>query len=255
MSASLLGNNIIKLDAIDSTNDYARELLLNNANIADGTVVLANFQTKGKGRRTKTWISERGLNLTMSVILYPVNLKVEDQFLMTKVVSLGILDYLNSIFDANLSDQLKIKWPNDIYVGNNKICGILIENNVRFNKITSCIIGIGLNVNQVIFPDHISNPTSIKNELKRSLDLDIVRIDLCSHIESRYGRLHSMSHGPLNKQYEESLYGRYQMKKYQINDNSMTAKLIGVNNIGELLLENLNGSSITCNHDELRYLY
>ena len=83
MSTPLLGNTIIKLGAIDSTNDYARKLLLNNANITDGTVVLADFQKKGKGQRTKTWTSERGLNLIISVILYPVNLKVQDQFFMT----------------------------------------------------------------------------------------------------------------------------------------------------------------------------
>lgn len=245
---------MIKLDAIDSTNDYARELLINSANIADGTVVLADFQAKGKGQRSKTWSSERGLNLTMSVILYPVNLKVEDQFLMTKVTSLGVMDYLKSIFDANLSDQLRIKWPNDIYVGDNKICGILIENNVRADKITSCIIGIGLNVNQEVFPDNIANPTSIKNELKRSFDLDKLRVDLCSCVESRYAQLHGISHKLLNQHYNESMYGLNQLKKYRIKDESIAAKLKGVSKFGELVLENVDGSSIICNHDELQYL-
>lgn len=254
MGTPLFGNTIIKLDAIDSTNDYARKLLLDDANIADGTVVLADFQSRGKGQRSKTWISEGGLNLTMSIILYPVNLKVEDQFLMTKVTSLGVLDCLGSIFDANLSDQLRIKWPNDIYVGDNKICGILIENNVRADKITSCIIGIGLNVNQESFPESIDNATSIKSELNHSFDLDKLRVDLSFCLESRYKQLYGMSPELLNKDYEESLYGRNRVKKYQIKEERIDAKLIGVSNFGELLLENTHGNSIVCNHEEIEYL-
>jgi len=254
MSTPLLGNTIIKLGAIDSTNDYARKLLLNNANITDGTVVLADFQENGKGQRTKTWTSERGLNLIISVILYPVNLKVQDQFLMTKVVSLGVQDYLKSIFDANLSDKLSIKWPNDIYVGDNKICGILIENNVRADKVTSCIIGIGLNVNQEDFPGNIPNPTSIKREVKKSFKLERLRHDLCSCIENRYMLLNGVGHHRLNQHYEDSLYGRNQIRKYQIKGESIDAKLIGVRNFGELVLENSAGNTIVCNHDDVRYL-
>ena len=254
MSTPLLGNTIIKLDAIDSTNDYARELLLNDANITEGTTVIADFQEKGKGQRGRNWSSEKGLNLTMSVILYPVNLKLQDLFVMTKVTSLGVLDYLKSLLDANLSDQLRIKWPNDIYVANNKICGILIENNVRGDLITSCIIGIGLNVNQVDFPDDIVNPTSIKRELERSFDLDSLRVELCASLEHRYSQLHGMDHGQLGIQYEDCLYGRNEMKSYQIKGQAVSAKLVGVSSFGELMLESADGGQIICNHEEIQYL-
>ena len=254
MSTSLLGSTIIKLDAIDSTNDYARNLLLKDANIADGTVVITDFQERGKGRRTKTWISEKGLNLTMSVILYPVSLKVIDQFLMTKVVSLGMMDYLNSISDDTLSDRLRIKWPNDIYVGGNKICGILIENIVRINKIKVCIVGIGLNVNQEIFPSEIINPTSIKSELKRSFDLDQVREDLCSYLEVRYKQLSGLDFELLNQDYEDGLLGRGEMKNYQIKGKRVEAKLVGVSNFGELVLESQDGPRIVCDFDQLQYV-
>jgi len=155
---------------------------------------------------------------------------------------------------ANLDFDVKLKWPNDIYVGGNKICGILIENIVRINKIKVCIVGIGLNVNQEIFPSEIINPTSIKSELKRSFDLDQVREDLCSYLEVRYKQLSGLDFELLNQDYEDGLLGRGEMKNYQIKGKRVEAKLVGVSNFGELVLESQDGPRIVCDFDQLQYV-
>ena len=138
--------NIIKLDAIDSTNNYLKKIILNEG-INDYTVVTAKFQTQGKGQLGTEWESEHSKNLICSVYKKNINIKVQDQFVISALVSLALIKTLRKV---NLSN-MHIKWPNDIMSDNKKICGILIENIVKQNYIKDTVIGIGLNVNQTIF--------------------------------------------------------------------------------------------------------
>ena len=132
--------NIIKKNQISSTNTVAIELL-KKEELPEGTIIWADEQTKGRGQRGNSWESEPGTNLTISIILFPHFLKAEDQFLLSKVTSLAITDYL-----ANRFNQVTIKWPNDIYVANDKIAGILIENSIIGSSFEYAVIGIGLNI-------------------------------------------------------------------------------------------------------------
>ena len=138
-----IGNNIISLEEVDSTNRYLKDYLLKDNNTIEGLVVVATNQHSGRGQKGNTWQSEQGKNLTFSIFIKP-NIQVQAQFLISKAISLGIVDFLN---DVGLS-ELKIKWPNDIFCKDKKIARILIENTLKGNNVSNSIIGIGLNVNQ-----------------------------------------------------------------------------------------------------------
>ena len=158
-------HDIIWLNTAISTNETARNVLEELDNLS---VLSALEQTGGKGQRGNTWHSEPGMNLTFSIILKgeSVSIDARNQFCISMVSALAVRKLLHSF-----GISADIKWPNDIYVGNEKICGILIENSLRGAKIQSSIIGLGLNVNQTVFDRDLPNPTSIKSHIGTDLDI------------------------------------------------------------------------------------
>jgi len=248
MSALFINNNVIKLDAIASTNEYAQKLLINHDKIAEGTVIWAADQQLGRGQRGNSWESQPGKNLTFSVILYPKFLKVEEQIMISKSVSLGICDFVNSLLPANMTEKeyVKIKWPNDIYVSDKKICGILIENSINSNQIASSIVGIGLNINQVQFSTELPNPTSLKLETGNDHNLEQCLSDLCSHIENRYLKTRLGNTEEINSHYLENLYKFGEWYNYIIGNKQVTAKINGVSKSGKLVLEKEGGGEHEC---------
>lgn len=140
-----IGNKIIQLDCVDSTNNFAANLL-REGKIEHGTVILADEQTAGRGQRGSSWQSEGGSNLIFTLFAEYDNLSAMDQAAVTHWVALSVIDLL-----ANKGIQAAIKWPNDILVGDQKICGVLIENQVTGGQLRNSIIGVGLNVNQQEF--------------------------------------------------------------------------------------------------------
>ena len=165
---------LIKLDAINSTNEYLKDNIQKNH--SKETQVAYTFnQTKGKGQRGKVWTSEPDKNIALSVIFYPKNINVKDQFVLSMQFSLFILNTLKSLDIPNL----KIKWPNDIMSGNSKICGILNETKVKGSFIESFIIGFGININQVNFYD-LPNASSLK--LIKNIDYQLHHRDYIQHL-------------------------------------------------------------------------
>ncbi len=150
-------NNIIEFDEISSTNNYANDLVLQKI-VPDFTIIKTNFQTKGRGQIGNSWISNKGDNLLFSIILHPTHLQASNQFILSQCVALALRDTI-----ANFCKNVCVKWPNDIYVNDKKIAGILIENKLLGKQIESSIIGIGLNVNQTNFVG-APNPTSLALE-------------------------------------------------------------------------------------------
>ena len=164
--------DILWLDKAESSNDEARKAIDNLDNLS---VIAARCQTKGRGQRTNTWLSNPNENLTFSIVLKDLKILPSEQIAISQITALSVVDYL-----ARHGISSKIKLPNDIYVGTKKICGILIEHSIRSNKIMWSIIGIGINVNQTVFPSSLPNPTSILLERDQTklvqdtnLDLDI----------------------------------------------------------------------------------
>ena len=192
--------NIIKLDAIDSTNNYLKKIILNEG-ITDYTIVTAKFQTEGKGQLGTKWESEHSKNLICSVYKKNINIKVQDQFVISALVSLALIKTLKKV---NLSN-IHIKWPNDIMSDNKKICGILIENIVKENYIKDAVIGIGLNVNQTIF-NNLPNATSIKNLIGASCSKDEILKDLVKNLEYYFNKLDKSSINSIFEKYEDALF-------------------------------------------------
>lgn len=168
---------IIRIDSTDSTNSWLRRH-------ADGftasVLVYALTQTAGRGQRGNSWESEPGMNLTASALLFPVGVLPRDQFCISEAVALAVVDTLES-----LGVEAKVKWPNDIYAGDRKICGILIENAVTPSTIVSTIAGIGINLNQEIWLSDAPNPVSVKQITGESHDIAEVSAILAGNLEKR----------------------------------------------------------------------
>ena len=150
---------LVTLAQVDSTNSYARNLRDNECADHAATVINTENQTGGRGQRGNSWESEPGKNLTFSLMVHPRWMSAARQFELSMLVSLGIINALrNHVEDAA---KLRIKWPNDIYYGDRKLCGILIENSIAHNCIERAIIGVGVNVNQKVFTSDAPNPVSL----------------------------------------------------------------------------------------------
>lgn len=227
-----IGKNIIRLDTINSTNSFSRELLKLDNNIPNGTVVVTKEQTSGKGYGKNTWESEAGKNLTFSLILYPDFIPPDEQFNISRAVSLGIYDYLKTMLN-----DVKIKWPNDIYVQDRKIAGILIENSISGNSIASSIIGVGLNVNQVLFKSDAPNPTSMKLRAAKDFDLHSTLKILLTFIENRFLQLETDRGYDINKEYFAALYRKGKFHYYEAEGEKFKAKIIDIEPCGSLVLE------------------
>ena len=171
---------LIVLDETDSTNRYISQLCNElQESVAELTTVTAEFQTAGKGQRGNTWEAERGKNLLFSFVLYPTFLEARRQFILSQIVSLSIKEELD-----RWSDEITIKWPNDIYWRDKKICGILIENDLSGHFIGRSISGIGININQNEFHSDAPNPVSLKQITGQEHD----RYEILSHMLKRVQR-------------------------------------------------------------------
>ena len=221
--------NIIKLDAIDSTNSYLKKIILEK-DISDYTIVTANFQTEGKGQLGYMWESEDSKNLLCSIYKKDLGIKVEDQFVLSMLVSLSIIRTLEKL---NLP-KLYIKWPNDIMSDNKKICGILVENMVKQNSIKESVIGIGLNVNQDTFKN-LPNATSIKKIKGVAFNIDELLNDLANNIKKQFIDFNQSKIDLIFRQYEDVLYRMNIPSTFKNSEGDVfTGFIKGVNNLGRL---------------------
>lgn len=251
MKTIFIGQYCIKLERTDSTNSYLTQLS-SKKKLHEGTVVIAQRQERGRGQRGAIWESEGGKNLTLSILLYPV-LRPDEQFILNKVVSLGVLDFIrlsvSPLLRFSLSgkkDRARIKWPNDIYIGSKKIAGILIENSVSGNKLQQSVIGLGINVNQEIFSAKLPNPTSLKLITAKDFDLEYCLEELCSCIESRYMLFKANLFEKINEDYLLNLYRFRQWANYKYKGERLKAKITGVTKTGKLVLQKENGKILEC---------
>ncbi len=232
---SLIGKTVLWYDEIDSTNNIATKLLSEGCD--EGVVVTTDFQTKGRGQQTKSWESEPKKNLMFTVVFKPTFLNIEDQFLLSKAVSLGVVDFL-----ALHGLAAQIKWPNDIYIGDKKITGILIEHNIMGSAISDSIAGIGININQNTFLSNAPNPTSVIIESGKELELEQALKEVLSCIEKRYTLLSKGDIASIENDYFNKLYRLNKFYPYEKNGVIFNAKIVGIKNTGELVLEDECGT-------------
>ena len=240
---------IIRLPETKSTNSYAIEVLAKDRP-KEGCVIITDHQTAGKGTDTNTWESERGKNLTFSIILYP-ELAADQQFILNKAISLGIYDFLISILPDH---KVSIKWPNDLYIEDKKVCGILIQNSVMGNKFEYMVVGIGLNVNQEHFTSKAPNPVSLKITTGVEYNLNEILQQLLHSVFYRYNRIKTGTTEKIENDYQQALYRLEEWHEYMVNGIRVNSKITATNAYGQLILEKENGESIVCDLKEVKFI-
>ncbi|MFD1141256.1 biotin--[acetyl-CoA-carboxylase] ligase [Larkinella insperata] len=227
-----IGQKIKYLPTCQSTNDIAASLITNEAAL-DGTVVVTDHQTAGRGQRGNQWEAQPGQNLTFSVILQPSFLQANEQFWLNIAVSLGISDWLATY----LNDRLKVKWPNDLYVEQRKIGGILIENTLYGYSIAWSVVGIGLNINQTRF--QTATATSLINETPNECDfvLPDVLPSLLESLEKRYLALRAGQRDVLKTNYLQRLFRYQEESEFIADEERFRGMIVGVEESGRLAIQ------------------
>lgn len=246
-----MGKVLIELPQLSSTNQYALDLIA-KSKPSEGTVILTDDQRAGRGQIGSSWESEPGCNITMSVIFFPGFLLPNQQFNLTKAFSLAVRDMLAPY----LSSPPVIKWPNDIYVGAEKITGILLQNAIGRGVIQSCVAGFGINVNQTHFSSELPNPTSLKLQTGQTYHLPSLIEQFCKHLEFRYLQIKRGDWSTLHQEYLDHLYGRGENRTFQQPDGvRFQGQICGVDPIGQLLIERKNGKTLAFSLKEIQFVH
>jgi len=250
MKTICFGTIIRQFDAINSTNEFAEKLLLNEKP-CEGSVILAGYQKEGHGTGGNTWYSEAGKNLLASIILYPEFLPPASQFELNKVISLAVL-YCVKGFLPNA--RVTIKWPNDIYVGYRKIAGILIKNSITGTKTENTIVGIGLNVNQNSFPSSLNNPISLSQVSGQTFDVLLVLQQLMEFLEILYQKLKLGEFGFISDQYLQNLLNMNRKSWYHKDNLAFEGIIKGVSQFGRLIME-VDNELVEYDFKEITFLF
>jgi len=231
----IIGSNILIFQNLPSTNSHALDLL-KNSKLPEGTILCTNYQSAGKGYSGNKWESEDGKNLLISIILYPSFIKPEDQFLISMIVSLGVCDFL-----MRFIPDCSIKWPNDIWVNNDKIAGLLLESSLAGNEIEFTIAGIGLNINQKKFLSNAPNPVSLNQLTGESYDIPCSLEILSGDLDKRYKQLIRGNYGEIKRDYVSKLYRLNEWHEFRDKNGKFTGRILTVGDYGRLIIEKQNG--------------
>lgn len=245
---------LIILPETDSTNRCLTSLCNEQGDaVKPFTTVLARHQTAGKGQRGNSWEAEPGQNITCSMVVYPLFIEARKQFVLSQIVSLAIKEELDLYIQG-----ISIKWPNDIYLGEKKICGILIENDLSGNRIGRSIIGVGLNVNQEIFRSNAPNPISLKQATGQEHDIMQILSGIVSRIERYYNLLRDEEvagiYESISRQYNCAQFRKEGFHTYADEEGTFLARLLHVETDGRLILIDTGGRQRGYLFKEVRYM-
>ena len=232
-----VGQIVQYLPACQSTNDEASALIANTA-VPEGTLVITDRQTAGRGQRGNQWAAEPGQNLTFSLVLKPSFLRAAGQFWLNIAVSLGLYDALLPL----AGETLRVKWPNDLYVGNQKIGGVLIENTLHGYEMAWSIVGVGLNVNQTTFA--YPTATSLQRLAPQPGGYDLAGLlgQLCETLERRYLQLRVGGRDALKADYLQTLFRYGEEHTYESEGRFFRGVITGVDDTGRLILTTDDGT-------------
>jgi len=215
----------------------------------EGTVVLAQYQVRGRGQAGSYWESEAGKNLLFSLILEPKFLDASKQFYLSMAVSLAMVQMLKK----HISEAC-IKWPNDIYSGNKKIAGILIENIIKGSSIDRSVVGIGLNVNQEKFVSDAPNPVSMKQLSGKDFKPEAILDEFLKKLDHWYFLLQQNDFEQIEKEYLARLFRNNEWHQYRDPNGEFTAKIVGIREFGKLRLEDQSGKIRTYMFKEVEFI-
>ncbi len=241
----------LQYDQLDSTNAEAARLW-QTGNARPGMVIVANEQTGGKGHGNNQWESEPGKNLTFSILYKPETIMPQEQFRLTQLISISLWEVLNSILRKKI---VTIKWPNDLYVGDKKIAGILIQNFIKGNTIDLSIIGIGLNVSQKEFLSDAPNPTSIVLESGIDCPMDNLLDDILETFSQNTSKYNSkQAFKDLTNIYLDKLYRFNKDARFSDLSGNFTGKITGISDYGHLLIKDETGNIREYSFKEVRFI-
>jgi BirA family biotin operon repressor/biotin-[acetyl-CoA-carboxylase] ligase len=231
------GLPFIELQSVDSTNNYARQQI--HAGLAQhGMVIFANEQTEGRGQRGKTWTSEKGVNIILSLLVRPGALQPTHQFQLSACVAIAVQEF----FMKYAGENTKIKWPNDLYWQDRKAGGVLIENIVRSRESGGgswdwAIVGIGININETNFADDLPNPFSLKQITGKSFNTVELAKELCNVLDKRFTELIEDGFENIYNLYLTHLYKRKEIVTLKKGNNVFDATIHGVSPTGKLVIQ------------------
>ena len=247
----------INLPTVDSTNSFVREMLAEEStgdvvsaqSLPGFTLVVADDQTKGRGQQGNLWETERGKNLIFSLLCHPSFVKPSEQFLLSQCMALALCQSL-----AQYVENVKIKWANDIYVGDKKISGTLIECDLQSKSISNCIIGVGININQTVFQSDAPNPTSLNLLTGKEYDREEILSAVMDHFQNDYALLQQGKEEEIRKQYMAHLYRSAGFHRYRDVRGEFMAEIVDVEPTGHLQLRFQDGNMVRYEFKEVRFV-
>ena len=240
----MLPYTLIELESVDSTNDYLKRHKTDEE--APITLVTAEFQTAGKGQRGNSWESETGKNVVYSLMVHPRTIKPSQMFSISEVAALSVCEALNEYLNAEQKEQTDggfcVKWPNDIYYGNQKVAGILIETDLMGGRIDNAIIGVGININQREFVSDAPNPISLWQIKGEETNRQEVLESIMKHFTCLYEQLEKGELDTLHQHFMQQLYRKSGMHTYRDEQGTFEAIIADVELSGHLILKDESGT-------------
>ncbi len=213
------------------------------------TLVVAEEQTAGRGQQTNKWESEAGQNLTFSLLCHPRFVKASEQFILSQCMAIAIYRSIK-----NLTEGVSIKWPNDIYIGDRKVSGTLIECDLKGKEIENCIIGVGLNVNQEVFLSDAPNPVSLIQLTKKETDREKLLDGIVAEFQILYETIRNGKQDEVRQEYMNCLYRKEGKHRYADVRGDFIAEIAGIEPSGHLILRFENGNTARYEFKEVKFL-
>ena len=244
-----MNETFIHLNETHSTNSYLRELIMREKEQPEGTVVITDYQTAGRGQKGNSWESERGKNLTFSILLHPNHIPPGKQFILSQLISIAIVGVLKE-YDRHFT----IKWPNDIYWKEKKIAGMLIEVDLTGSSLSNAIIGIGININQRHFKSDAPNPVSLTQITGKEHNLSELLEKILDSIVDEYNKYTPDNEEEIRQKYMALLFRNKGVYPYLYGEEIFNASIEGIEPNGQLILKKENGSIHTFAFKEISFV-
>ena len=244
-----MNETFIHLNETHSTNSYLRELIMREKEQPEGTVVITDYQTAGRGQKGNSWESERGKNLTFSILLHPNHIPPGKQFILSQLISIAIVGVLKK-YDRHFT----IKWPNDIYWKEKKIAGMLIEVDLTGSSLSNAIIGIGININQRHFKSDAPNPVSLTQITGKEHNLSDLLEKILDRIVDEYNKYTPDNEEEIRQKYMALLFRNKGVYPYLYGEEIFNASIEGIEPNGQLILKKENGSIHTFAFKEISFV-
>lgn len=261
----------MNLPRVDSTNNFVHDMLSFGDQLEGITVVVAEEQTAGRGQTGNHWESEPGQNLTFSLLCHPAFVPPAEQFILSQCMALAVWQAVSEVLNSlmahktygayeshkaykSYNPQVTIKWPNDIYVDDRKICGTLIECDLQGKSISNCIIGTGLNVNQTVFRSDAPNPVSLKQLTGQSHDCEAILNQIVTSFQHWYELVQNGQADDIRREYMQHLYRREGFHRYADVRGEFLAEIVDIEPTGHLILRFENGNTCRYEFKEVKFL-